>query len=114
MPTFALQGRLQPRFAKYLLEADPLRVRVIWSQTREGDEHMLESDPPSLALWLEVEAEIDDEPILDPVPFSASAPFLTNKESALLWLQLRVFAPGYEASGDTRLEWEDDPPGTVY
>jgi len=31
-----------------------------------------------------------------------------------MWLQHRVFASGYQASGDARFEWEDDPPGTVY
>ena len=75
---------------------------------------MLETDPPGLAVWLELESQIDGEPIHGPIPFSADAPFLTSKASAQMWLQHRVFASGYEASGDTRFEWEDDPPGTVY
>ena len=75
---------------------------------------MLETHPSSLAVWIEIESEIDDEPIYGPIPFSAHAPFLTSKESALMWMQTRVFAAGYEASGDTRYEWEDDPPGTIY
>jgi len=30
---------------------------------------MLETDPPGLAVWLELESEIDGEPIYDPIPF---------------------------------------------
>ncbi len=114
MPAFTLKGRLRPRFAEHLLKSDPRRVRVTWSRTRAQERHTLETDPPGLAVWLEVEAEIDSEPIYGPIPFTAHSPFLTSKDSALMWLQQRVFAAGFEASGDARFEWEDDPPGTVY
>ncbi len=114
MPTFTLRGCLRPRFAKRLLNSDRRRVTVTWSKTRASEGHTLQTDPPHLAVWLEMESETDGEPIDGPIPFSAEAPFLASKESALMWLQLRVFTAGYEASGDTRFEWEDDPPGTVY
>ncbi|MCY3895075.1 MAG: hypothetical protein OXG17_01250 [Chloroflexi bacterium] len=87
---------------------------MTWSKTGASEGHTLQTDPPHLAVWLEIESVTDGEPIEGPIPFSAEAPFLTSKESALMWLQHRVFANGYEASGDARFEWEDDPPGTVY